>query len=239
MKSKFRFLHPATLFFLLTVVVAMVSWIGSIYGLGEVQSLLSPEALRWELRHGMEQYLRTPALGMVISGFLGFGIAVHAGMFDTLERWVKRGKSLSGKERRALFLAGFIGLLYVLLVGAATFAPWTIFRSVTGSLINSPFHQGFIFLLSLGIGLMGAGFGGASGRFRNDSDLIQGMSCLFARFSEYFVVLFFIVQFFSSLLYTRLAESVGIDTSLVVYVFRACTWLPLLWLWKKKMWINS
>lgn len=234
MKTNFRFLHPATLFFLLTVVVAVVSWIGSIYGLGEVQSLLSPEALRWELRHVMDHYLRTPALGMVMMGFLGCGIAVYAGLFDTLGRWMQRGKSLSRKERRALTVAGAVGIGYVLLVGIATFAPWTLFRSVTGSLIHSPFYQGFLCLLSLGIGLTGAGFGYASGRIRNDRDLVQGMSCLFARFSEYFVVLFFIVLFFSSLLYSRLAESIGMDSFLVVYLFRICTWLPLIGLWKKK-----
>ena len=53
MKSKYYFPHTATVFFLLTVAVALFSWIGSIYGLGKVQSLLSPEGIRWELRHSM------------------------------------------------------------------------------------------------------------------------------------------------------------------------------------------
>ena len=47
MKSKYYFPHTATVFFLLTVAVALFSWIGSIYGLGKVQSLLSPEGIRW------------------------------------------------------------------------------------------------------------------------------------------------------------------------------------------------
>ena len=49
MKNNYYFPHVATFFFLLTVIVALVSWIGSIYGLGTVQSLLSPEGIRWEL----------------------------------------------------------------------------------------------------------------------------------------------------------------------------------------------
>ena len=36
MKSKYYFPHTATVFFLLTVAVALFSWIGSIYGLGKV-----------------------------------------------------------------------------------------------------------------------------------------------------------------------------------------------------------
>lgn len=46
-----HFLHPATLFFLLTLVVALLSWVGSIYGWSGVQSLLSAEGLRWQLRN--------------------------------------------------------------------------------------------------------------------------------------------------------------------------------------------
>lgn len=34
-------------------------------------------------------------------------------------------------------------------------------------------------------------FGYASGRFRDDKDIIRGMSCLFSRFADYFVVLFY------------------------------------------------
>ena len=76
MKSKYYFPHTATVFFLLTVAVALFSWIGSIYGLGKVQSLLSPEGIRWELRHAMGNFVQTPALGIVMMLFLGFGITV-------------------------------------------------------------------------------------------------------------------------------------------------------------------
>lgn len=60
MKNNYYFPHVATFFFLLTVIVALVSWIGSIYGLGTVQSLLSPEGIRWELRHITSNYVKTP-----------------------------------------------------------------------------------------------------------------------------------------------------------------------------------
>lgn len=42
MKSKYYFPHTATVFFLLTVAVALFSWIGSIYGLGKVQKPAQP-----------------------------------------------------------------------------------------------------------------------------------------------------------------------------------------------------
>lgn len=61
--------HPATMFFLLTLGIIFLSWIFDVYGLnvrlpqtGEeirVQSLLSPEGIRWLLRH-------------VVTNFTGF-----------------------------------------------------------------------------------------------------------------------------------------------------------------------
>ena len=234
MKSKRYFPHAATVFFLLTVAVALFSWIGSIYGLGKVQSLLSPEGIRWELRHAVENFVRTPALGIVMILFLGFGIAVHSGMPGTLGRVVKKGKPISRKEKRALILASSVLFAYILMIICTTFAPWTLLRSVTGTLTNSPFEKGIYYLVSFGVGLSGMAFGYASGRFRNDKDIIRGMSCLFSRFADYFVVLFFIAQFFSSLMYTNLVEWIGINSQIVYYVFQICCYLPFVWMLNRK-----
>lgn len=236
MKNKPGLPQVATLFFLLTVVVALCSWIGSIYGVGKVQSLLSPEGIRWELRHAMGNFVRTPALGIVLILFMGLGLAARSGIADTALRMVRRGKQISRKEKRALILAASACVVYVLTIICTTWAPWTILRSVTGSLSNSPFQKGFFYLISLGVGMSGLVFGYASGRFRDDKDIIRGMSCLLARHADYFVMLFFVVQFFSSLLYTRLPEWMGMSYESISYLFQACCYLPLLWrLSRKKM----
>ena len=158
MKSKYYFPHTATVFFLLTVAVALFSWIGSIYGLGKVQSLLSPEGIRWELRHAMGNFVQTPALGIVMMLFLGFGITVHSGVWGTLGRIVKRGKPISRKEKRALILAGCMLLVYIIMIIGTTFAPWTMLRSVTGSLTNSPFQKRDLLSHFVWCGIIGYGF---------------------------------------------------------------------------------
>lgn len=234
MKNKYNFPHAATLFFLLTVAVALFSWIGSIYGLGTVQSLLSPEGIRWELRHAIENYINTPALGIVMMLFLGLGIARYSGMSGAIGRIISCGKQLTRKEKRALVLSACTFLIYVLMIVLTTFAPWTMLRSVTGLLANSPFEKGIYYLLSFGIGLSGVIFGYAADRFRSDRDIIRGMSCLFSRYADYFVVLFFIVQFFSSLMYTNLVEWIGINSELVYYVFHICCYLPFVWMLNRK-----
>ena len=98
MKNNYYFPHVATFFFLLTVIVALVSWIGSIYGLGTVQSLLSPEGIRWELRHITSNYVKTPALGIIMILLFGLGIASYSGMVNAIGRILKRGKQLTRKE---------------------------------------------------------------------------------------------------------------------------------------------
>lgn len=234
MKNKRNFPHAATVFFLLTVAVALFSWIGSIYGLGKVQSLLSAEGIRWELRNILANFVQSPALGIVMMLFLGFGITLHSGIWGTIDRSIRKGKQVSRKEKRAMILTGCILSIYIISIISTTFAPWTLLRSVTGSLINSPFQQGIYYLISLGTGISGVVFGYASGRFRDDKDIIKGMSCLFSRFADYFVVLFFIVQFFSSLMYTNLAELLGIGSQIVRYAFNVCCYLPFLWMWNRK-----
>ena len=58
--------HPATMFFLFTLAVIFLSWIFDIYGLRvqlpqtgaeiRVQSLLSPEGIRWMLRNAITNF---------------------------------------------------------------------------------------------------------------------------------------------------------------------------------------
>ena len=221
MKNNYYFPHVATFFFLLTVIVALVSWIGSIYGLGTVQSLLSPEGIRWELRHITSNYVKTPALGIIMILLFGLGIASYSGMVNAIGRILKRGKQLTRKEKRALLFSACILFIYSLTIIMTTFAPWTILRSITGSLGNSPFQQGIYYLISFGIGLSGVVFGYTSGRLRNDRDIIRGMTFLF-------------IQFFSSLLYTNLTEWIGIDSSIMVYVFHVCCFIPFIGMLNRK-----
>ena len=77
--------HPATMFLLLTMAVVFLSWICDIYGLkvtlpqtGEdirVQSLLSPEGIRWWLRNAIKNFTGFAPLGMVIIAMFGLGVA--------------------------------------------------------------------------------------------------------------------------------------------------------------------
>ena len=96
MKTKWRMPHPATMFMLLTMAVVFLSWICDIYGLkvtlpqtGEdirVQSLLSPEGIRWWLRNAIKNFTGFAPLGLVIIAMFGLGVAQHSGFIDACIR---------------------------------------------------------------------------------------------------------------------------------------------------------
>ena len=218
-------------FFLMTVALALFSWIGSIYGIAEVQSLLSAEGVRWLLNHAVTNYVQTPALGVVLVLMLGLGIVSRSGFSDTLRRAVRKDKKLSRKERRALGL-GFITFFSYVLV--AMVLPWNLLLSATGSWIHSPFSKGFVYILSVGLGISGMVYGYASDAFRKVGDVVEAMSCLISRHAVFFVVLFFTVQFFSSLEYTRLPEWIGLSDEFFTHLSLLCFYFPLLLLKRRE-----
>lgn len=353
MKSKWRMPHPATMFLLLTLAVVFFSWIFDIYGLKvqlpqtgaeiRVQSLLSPEGIRWMLRNAISNFTGFAPLGMVIVAMLGIGVAQHSGfihacirsrfkkgqnkrriiiwtislgllsnvvgdagyiillpiaatlfhsvkltpiagiitayvsvacgysanillstldpllarttqeaafeagiypanagplnnyyfmlvstflvgaiiyivtskqLIPSLENKEQEGaekyKQLSRKERRALLTAVLAGVVYATVVLLATFSSWGILRGVNGGLIRSPFIMGILFLISLGAGLMGTIYGFSSGRYRTDSDVIEGLTQPMKLLGGYFVIAFFAAQMFACLEYSHLDKCMAI-----------------------------
>ena len=139
--SKWRMPHPATMFLVLTMFVVLLSWIFDIYGLsvtlpqtGEeirVQSLLSPEGIRWLLRHIVTNFTGFAPLGMVIVAMFGIGVAQHSGFIDACIRQGIRGKQ---ENEKIILWVIFLGLLsnvvgdagYIILLPIAA----TLFHSV-------------------------------------------------------------------------------------------------------------
>lgn len=210
--------------FLLTLVLVFLSWIGSIYGGGDVQSLLSTEGIRWELRHVITNFVQAPALGICLILFMGIGIGVRAGMYNAFIRCMRKDRLLSKREKRAIGAALVVGLLYVLIV----FLSIPFLKSVTGTFSGSPFSKGVVYISSIGLGLEGVVYGYVSNRFRSAGDIVEGMSCLITRYADFFVSLFLVVQLFSVLEYTRLDEWVGLDEQVTSSLFQLCCYFPLI-----------
>ena len=214
-------------FFLLTLALALFSWVGSVYGMGEIQSLLSAEGIRWVLGHVLENYVQAPALGLVLVFFMGLGIGIRSGLYAALRRFVQKGKMISRKERRALVLSIFVFALFLTLIGVVLFLPWNLFWGVTGGWLHSPISKGIVYLLSVGVGLAGMVYGYVADVYRSISDVVKGMSYLIARRASFFVTLFFVVQFFSSLEYVRLAAYLQWSEEVIAVIYQIFCFIPV------------
>lgn len=168
-----HFLHPATLFFLLTLVVALLSWVGSIYGWSGVQSLLSAEGLRWQLRNVGDGFFSAPFFSDILLLAFGVGLCMHSGFWEAVRRAIFHGRKLSRKEKRSLLLSLTVGAVYILAVLCLALGPWGIVRSITGGLKNSPLSEGVSYLLSLGLGIMAIIYGYSIDLYRTDRDIIR------------------------------------------------------------------
>ncbi|MGL5957277.1 MAG: AbgT family transporter [Phocaeicola sp.] len=234
MKSKSYYMHPATFLFLLTGLVYLASWVGSMQMGSVVQNLLTSDAFRWQLRNALPAYTETPALGVVMILFIGGGLLIYSGWFAACRKLVVARDSITRKERMGLFFSLVVGVVYLLLLFSVTIAPFTILQSVTGSLSHSPFSEGIYYLASIGMGLMALFFGYTSGSIYSDRDVFQGMTFLFIHCADYFVILFFLVQLFLVLEYSCLLKLIGIDNESLDVIFLFLSNLSLLFLFYEK-----
>ena len=74
-------------------------------------------------------------------------------------------------------------------------------------------------------------YGYVSDTYHRIEDVVMGMSCLVARSAPYFVTLFFVMQFFSCLKYSHLAEWMGMNSKIISVFYQLCSYFPLMLLW--------
>jgi hypothetical protein len=171
--------------------------------------------------------LAAPFFGDLLLLSFGVGLCLHSGFWETVKGGLCRGRKLSRKELRSLWLSLTVGMVYVLAVLFLVLDPWGMVRSITGGLKGSPLSEGISYLLSLGLGIVAVIYGYTVDLYRTDRDIIKGMSYGSVRFSGYCVTLFFVVQFFTSLRYTGLDVFFGLSPVCFQVLYTICCILPL------------
>ena len=96
-----RLPHPATLFLMMAVLVALLSWWASAVGLqathpatGEViavKNLLSADGIRWIYTNVESNFVKFPPLALVLVIMIGIGVAEGSGLFTVLVRQLVLG----------------------------------------------------------------------------------------------------------------------------------------------------
>lgn len=99
------------------------------------------------------------------------------------------------KEKKGLWMAliTLIGIIIITLIGILPEDGF--FRGTDGTVLNSPLIRGVVAMLFITAAACGLAYGFTTGTFKNDSDVIKGMSSSMKTLATYIVLVFFAAQF--------------------------------------------
>ncbi len=122
-------------------------------------------------------------------------IVPRLGEYHSDEIQPEKLEHLTKEEKKGLLWAGLIFGLYIIFVLAGTIPTDGYFRGEGGSLLKSPLLEGIVILLFLVAGSAGIAYGIAVGKYKNDSDVMNGMADSMKTLATYLVLVFFAAQF--------------------------------------------
>lgn len=118
---------------------------------------------------------------------------------------------LDRKEKRGLLWALIASVLIIVVILMGLIPEDGFFRSPDGSLLESPLIKDVIALLFLTAGLTGLAYGFGSGKFKSDTDVMNGMRDSIKTLSMYIVLVFFAAQFVAYFKWSNLGVILAIQ----------------------------
>ena len=237
--SKKWWWHPAIVYLLLLIIVILASWIGSIMEISRVshngelafRSVLEVSGIRWAVRTAASSLGNAP-IGNALMLFIAIGAGRGSGLFRALSRL----RSLSPKEKRALYISVVILALYVFVIVLGVFAGSHLLLGITGTLAGSPLYEGFMFLLMLAVCLPSLVYGLSTETFRTAGDCADAFCTILPPFAHFLVTMLVAAQLLQTLEYTHLDVLLGITQKSMRIISFIIYWLPLpiILMWSQK-----
>lgn len=122
-------------------------------------------------------------------------IEPRLGKFESDDIIPEKIEKLNKDEKKGLRRAGLVFLLFVVFVLVGSIPDDGYLRGEGGSMLKSPLLEGIVTLLFLVAGTAGIVYGIAIGKFKNDSDVMNGMAESMKTLASYLVLVFFAAQF--------------------------------------------
>lgn len=117
------------------------------------------------------------------------------GKYEDLEQHREEIHQLNDLERRGLRWALGVVVFLTALTLWGLIPEDGFFRGPDGGLLTSPLIKGVVALLFLGAGGCGVAYGFGAKTFRNDADVMKGMTKSMESLASYYVLVFFAAQF--------------------------------------------
>ena len=217
-----RFLNILPVILLLLILlVAVVSWIGNVYG-WNCRNILSGEGMRWAVDMIMENFSWAP-WNYVVLGTATLSMVNESGIISGFS------KQKYLRQRRAYALVGVVLGLMAMIVILLSLLPGNTLLSAFGTFSHSALQRGLFPLISIALFVLSLIYAFAIGRFNSIDDVVKATVNLPVRIAGYFITMFVASQLISVLLYAFFIDYTPAKTMPVpMIVFAACLYgIPL------------
>jgi aminobenzoyl-glutamate transport protein len=120
-------------------------------------------------------------------------------------------EKLNDKERKGLKWVTIATIAFVLILSAGLIPENGLLRGPDGTLFTSPVLKGFIGVLFIVAAVLGIIYGGITGKFKNDADVVKGMVDSFKTLVAFLVLVFFAAQFVAYFKWSNLGLIIAIQ----------------------------
>jgi len=118
---------------------------------------------------------------------------------------------LSPVERKALRWVMITALAWVALFAAGLIPDQGFLRGTDNTILHSPLIKGFIAFLFFMAASLGIVYGAITGKFKNDTDVVKGMSDSFKTLAAFLVLVFFAAQFVAYFKWSNLGLVIAVQ----------------------------
>ena len=119
-------------------------------------------------------------------------------------------EKLSSNEKRGLVYSFITAVIITIVILWGIIPPDGFLRSADGGILNSPIIKGVVALLFIVATAMGLAFGFGSGKYKNDTDVVNGMGKAMQTLGLYLVLVFFAAQFVAYFKWTNLGVIIAV-----------------------------
>lgn len=169
----------------------------------EVNNILSSEGLRWSFLHIASNGLKEPLIYLL--GFLiTWGAYKRSGLNVALMRLLTgrwRRRPLPFRQRRALWFALSLTLLFLFLMALLVLSPQGVLVSVTGRIIPSPFSRGLVPACMVAVVLISLTYGVIGNTLRTFHEVMQSVYCGLGEYAGWILVYLLGAESYACLMY--------------------------------------
>lgn len=120
-------------------------------------------------------------------------------------------EKLNRKEKKGLLWASGVILVILVITLIGIIPEDGFFRGADGGILSSPLIKGVVGMLFVSAGGAGLAYGIATGKFKNDADVVDGMSASMKSLATYMVLVFFAAQFVAYFKWSNLGMILAVE----------------------------